>query len=158
LPGPHTPLNYWPLVLYSLTHNLQRESSVNTSEDSDSLGPIDGVEDGRGVPARVRADLPKCSIRAGRQRTLRRKGRWLASPSGGLDTQGPTDEDQRQASDDLRGILRQGFSVDQIYRTRGRGGIHLHCLESIRRGHLHCLHLTRGHETSEEKPFWPQAA
>ncbi len=28
--------------------------------------------------------------------------------TGGLDTQGPTDEDQRQASDDLRGILRQG--------------------------------------------------
>ncbi len=44
----------------------------------------DGVEDGRGVPARIRADLPKCSIRAGRQRTLRRKGRWLASPSGNI--------------------------------------------------------------------------
>jgi hypothetical protein len=32
----------------------------------------------------------------------------FAVSTGGLDTQGPADEDQRQASDDLRGILRQG--------------------------------------------------
>ena len=27
-----------------------------------------------------------------------------------------------------------GFSFDKIYRTRGRGGVHLHCLEPLWRG------------------------
>ncbi len=38
--------------------------------------------------------------------------------TGGLDTQGPADEDQRQASDDLRGILRQGEFEYRLYMRR----------------------------------------
>ena len=51
----------------------------------------------------------------------------------------------------------RGPHSDQRHRSGRRGGVHVHCAEPVRRGHLHRLHQPRGRQGRQEEQVGQQA-